>query len=141
MEHLLQLDPVRIEQVVFNLIDNAIRYTKAGGQVRVTVVETRGILEIQVTDNGIGISETDLPHIWERFYRAEKSRSRTAGGSGLGLPIVKRIVELLGGTVQAQSTPGKGTSIRLRMPAVHAKDLLKRNEKHGNSIDSKEERE
>lgn len=114
--HQLKVDPIRLEQVVFNLIDNAIRYSNHHGVVNVTAVETAGMLEIQVTDNGPGIPEADLPHIWDRLYRVEKSRSRRAGGTGLGLAIVKQIVELHGGTVHAQSELNKGTSIRIRIP-------------------------
>lgn len=118
IEHRLMVDPIRLEQVLFNLMDNAVRYTKQRGTVRVTAVETAGVLEIQVTDDGPGIPEADLPHIWDRLYRVEKSRSRQSGGTGLGLAIVKQIVELHGGTVQAKSELNKGTSIRIRIPAV-----------------------
>lgn len=118
VEHNLEVDAIRLEQVVFNLIDNAIRYSGHQSLVRVTAVETAGILEVQVSDNGPGIPEADLPHIWDRLYRVEKSRSRQSGGTGLGLAIVKQIVELHGGTVQASSELNKGTSIRIRIPAI-----------------------
>jgi two-component system sensor histidine kinase BaeS len=124
IEQRLMVDPIRLEQVVFNLMDNAIRYTPPHGTVQITAVERGGILEIQVTDNGPGIPEVDLPHVWNRLYRVDKSRSRGAGGAGIGLAIVKQITELHGGSVTAQSTLGTGTSIRVRMPAVPANQVL-----------------
>ncbi|QQE79809.1 cell wall metabolism sensor histidine kinase WalK [Alicyclobacillus sp. SO9] len=118
--HRLRVDALRLEQVVFNLVDNAVRYAPADGLVRVTAVEEGGILEIQVSDNGPGIPEEDLPHIFDRLYRVDKSRSRNSGGTGLGLAIVKQIAELHGGSVHAQSSLNHGTSIRVRIPAIKA---------------------
>ncbi|MEA3209371.1 MAG: two-component system, OmpR family, phosphate regulon sensor histidine kinase PhoR [Chthoniobacter sp.] len=112
----LEADPRRLEQVVTNLLENAIKYTEEGGQIRITAVAIGEEIELRVADTGIGIPPADLPHIFERFYRADKSRTREHGGTGLGLSIVKHIVQIHGGSVKAESTYGKGTVISLRLP-------------------------
>lgn len=110
------VDPDRIEQVMFNLLDNAIRYTGTDGVIWIRMSQSGGVLEVAVTDTGIGIPKDELPHIWDRLYRVEKSRSRERGGTGLGLAIVKQIVELHGGTVWAESTDQVGTTIAFTIP-------------------------
>ncbi|OPG16119.1 sensor histidine kinase [Ferroacidibacillus organovorans] len=112
-------DPVRLEQALINVLDNAVRYTLSGGMVSVAVAQEGDFLLLQVSDTGIGIPREELPYIWERLYRVEKSRSRGGGGSGLGLAIVKQIVESHGGYVSAKSEEGKGTVITLGVP-LHA---------------------
>lgn len=112
----LRADRLRLEQVFNNLLDNAVKYTDAGGQVAVRARATDGHVEFRVEDSGRGIPPTDLPHIFERFYRADKARSREQGGTGLGLSIVKHIVQSHGGTVAAESTYAKGTAIIVRLP-------------------------
>lgn len=112
----LEADEFRVEQVLNNLLDNALKYTPEQGSVTLAAREENGGIEIRVTDNGIGIPPRDLPHIFERFYRVEKARSRENGGTGLGLSIVKHIMALHGGTVEAQSALGKGTSVILHFP-------------------------
>jgi two-component system, OmpR family, phosphate regulon sensor histidine kinase PhoR len=102
-------DPGRLEQVFLNLLDNAIKYTPAGGLVTVAARAEEGGVRIAVKDTGIGIPSRDLPRIFERFYRVDAARSRDEGGTGLGLSIVKHIVQLLGGTVSAESS-GQGSS-------------------------------
>ncbi|MDB6172209.1 MAG: hypothetical protein JWL59_1520 [Chthoniobacteraceae bacterium] len=119
---LLVADALRIEQVMSNLVDNAIKYTPAGGHVYVRATESAGVLELRVEDNGVGVLPVDLPHIFERFYRADKARSREQGGTGLGLSIVKHIVQTHMGTVTAESTFGKGTTIILRFPLRQLED-------------------
>ena len=94
-------------ELVYNLMDNAIRYNKEGGSVR---VETKG-RTLTVEDTGIGIPEEHIPHIFERFYRVDKSRSKQTGGTGLGLAIVKHIAEKYGAKIQLESEVGKGTEI------------------------------
>jgi len=106
----LEIDPDRIGQVFLNLLSNAERHTPAGGQITVTVQQTQTELQISVADTGPGIAPEDLPYIFERFYRADKSRSRQSGGSGLGLAIAKQLVEAHGGKIWAQSPPGQGTT-------------------------------
>lgn len=113
---LLSADPDRLDQVVANLLDNAIRFNRPAGQVVLSATAKEGFLEVQVQDTGLGIPAEDLPYIWERFHRVDKSRARGQGGTGLGLAIVKRIVEAHGGTVTAESVLNEGTTIRLRLP-------------------------
>jgi two-component system phosphate regulon sensor histidine kinase PhoR len=109
-------DRLRMEQVLNNLIGNAIKYANQGGHVVVRVRRAGEALDLRVEDDGMGIPPADLPHIFERFYRADKARTREQGGTGLGLSIVKHIVQSHGGSVRAESTYGKGTSIILQLP-------------------------
>ena len=111
-------DVFRLEQVIGNLIDNAIKYTNSGGRVTVRAAAADSGVEIRVEDTGLGIPTADLPRIFERFYRADKGRSREHGGTGLGLSIVKHIVLAHGGTVRAESEHGKGTRIILTLPKI-----------------------
>lgn len=121
----------RIAQVLSNLMTNALRHTPEGGQITLgaTIIEKadpgkpsgtarKSWVEVTVSDTGIGIPPEDLPHIFERFWRSEKSRSRASGGSGLGLSIAKHLVELHGGTITAESTPGKGSTFRFILPVA-----------------------
>ena len=101
-----------LSEMLYNLMDNAIRYNKEGGSVLVTV--RPGL--VSVKDTGIGIPPEHLPHIFERFYRVDKSRSKETGGTGLGLAIVKHIAEKYGASVEVESTPGEGTEIKLKFP-------------------------
>ena len=112
----LMADQLRIEQVVHNLLENAVKYTDPNGCITLRATAAEGMVELRVEDTGIGIPPGDLPHIFERFYRADKARTREQGGTGLGLSIVKHIVHLHGGTVSAESKYGKGTAIILRLP-------------------------
>ena len=99
----------RLEQVLFNLLDNAIKFTPEGGRVTAEVSESGGDITICVADTGRGIPELSLPHVFERFYRVERARSREDGGTGLGLSIVKHIVQSNGGRVWAESRVGEGS--------------------------------
>lgn len=112
----VQVDRFRFEQVMHNLFDNAFKYTPIEGQIRVRSSRVGGHIEISVEDNGAGIPEEDLPHIFERFYRVDKARTRKYGGTGLGLSIVKNIIALHGGSVRAESTLGMSTRIILTFP-------------------------
>ena len=106
-----------IEELVYNLIENAIKYNKSGGTVTVSLTKDDQFLSLTVKDTGIGIPKEDLPHIFERFYRADKSRSRTTiEGTGLGLAIVKHIAEYHHALLDVKSTPGEGTAISVRFP-------------------------
>ena len=103
-------DRRRITEVLGNLIGNSIKYGKKNGKTTVSFVDTGDSILVDVSDNGIGIAEEDLPRIFERFYRVDKSRSRDSGGTGLGLSIVKHIIQAHNQTINVRSKPGKGTS-------------------------------
>ena len=111
-------DAGRLEQIVTNLLENALRYTEPGGTVvlRVDAVEDRAVLEVE--DSGIGIPADDLRHIYTRFWRGEKSRSRSTGGAGIGLAIVRELVRAHDGTIEVESTAGQGTRFRVMLAAV-----------------------
>ena len=113
---MISADAFRLEQVMGNLIENAIKYTNNGGNVTVRAAAAGDGVEIRVKDTGLGIPAADVPRIFERFYRADKGRSREHGGTGLGLSIVKHIVLAHGGCVHAESDYGRGTSIVFRLP-------------------------
>src|SRR6266576_1437111 len=103
----------RLHEVLYNLLDNALKYSREKGEIRLRAAQHGPEIVLSVTDNGIGINKDDLPRIFERFYRADKARSRELGGTGLGLAIVKHIAQLHGGRVEAESALGKGTTIRV----------------------------
>ena len=107
-------DPYRLEQVFFNLIENAIKYTDEG-EVRIKVSKEGEYIKIIIEDTGIGIARKELPKIWDRFYRVEKSRARKTGGSGLGLFLVKEIIQLHEGKIEINSKEGKGTIVTIRL--------------------------
>lgn len=109
-------DSVKLQQVVYNVIDNAIKYTPRGGEVHASISRAGKRAIIRVADTGIGIPADDLPHVFDRFYRVDKARSRATGGTGLGLSIVKQIVMLHGGTISASSEEGKGTTFTIELP-------------------------
>jgi two-component system OmpR family sensor kinase len=103
-------------QVVLNLLDNAVKYTESGGKVGASVAHVNEAVVVKVKDNGIGIAAEELPHIFDRFYRTDKSRSRATGGSGLGLALVREIVEAHGGRVWVESAPDIGTEVTFHLP-------------------------
>ncbi|GAB2507488.1 sensor histidine kinase [Nocardiopsis aegyptia] len=115
-EVVLRADPTRLAQAVGNLVGNALRHTPAPGTVTVRARREGSDAVIEVADTGAGISPEDLPQVFERFWRAEKSRSRQTGGSGLGLAIVRNLAEVHGGTVTAESALGVGSTFTLRLP-------------------------
>lgn len=110
------MDGAKMRQVVENLLSNALRYTDPGGSVTVSMRGAEKEITICVADTGIGIAAKDLPYIFERFYRTDVSRARTSGGIGIGLAIVKAIVEAHGGTIEVESEPGKGSRFTVRIP-------------------------
>ena len=112
------VDRHRIREMLLNLVTNAIKYTPRGGQVALRLTEENGEAVITVRDSGIGIAPGDLPHIFERFWRADPARSRTGDrpGVGLGLAITKWIAEAHGGSITVQSRPGRGSVFTVRLP-------------------------
>jgi two-component system phosphate regulon sensor histidine kinase PhoR len=114
----LRADGTRLEEVLHNLLDNAVKFSHENGQIRLRATRCGSNVVLSVADNGIGISKEHLPRIFERFYRADKARSRELGGTGLGLAIVKHIAQLHGGRVEAESELGSGTADRVVLPEV-----------------------
>jgi heavy metal sensor kinase len=112
----VQGDRARLKQVVVNLLDNAIKYTPSGGRVALNVRPEGGFAVLEVSDNGPGIPAEALAHVFKRFYRVDGSRSREQGGAGLGLSIVKSICSAHGALVEVRSTPGEGSTFRIRQP-------------------------
>ncbi|WP_433455735.1 sensor histidine kinase [Streptomyces sp. CA-142005] len=114
----LDADPVRMRQALGNLVSNALRHTPADGTVTLAARRDGDDVVLTVSDTGSGIAPEDLPHVFDRFWRAEKSRSRRTGGSGLGLPIVRHLLAAHDGTAEAASEPGQGAVFTLRLPAA-----------------------
>ncbi|MFO3796425.1 MAG: sensor histidine kinase [Anaerolineales bacterium] len=118
----VQVNAEELRIILRNLLDNATKYTQEGGKIRLQARSEAGNVLVTVQDNGPGISEEALPHIFERFYRGDKSRSRSAqGGSGLGLSLVKELVQLNNGQIEVKSAPGQGSTFTLRFPVVEEK--------------------
>lgn len=111
-------DADRLQQVLYNLLENAMRYTEPGGEIRVRLTSAPAEAMIAVSDTGVGIPEADLPFVFERFFRSDRARRAYSGGSGLGLSIVRWIVEAHKGTVEVESPPGRGTTFAVRLPLV-----------------------
>jgi signal transduction histidine kinase len=130
---LLNVDADRMSQAIGNLVSNALRYTPPGGRIGVkafvavstsAAVNGRQPVVIEVSDTGPGIAPEDLPHVFDRFYRADKSRSRASGGSGIGLAIVKQLVEAHGGQVGVVSERDKGTTFTVTLPVIKTKPIV-----------------
>ncbi|MGH7567945.1 MAG: sensor histidine kinase, partial [Gemmatimonadales bacterium] len=115
---ILQVDRSRIRQLILNLVENAVKYTPRGGNVRVELSQADGRVTLTVADTGVGIAAGDLPHVFDRFWRADSARTRTGErpGAGLGLAICKWIAEAHGGAIEAQSRPGRGTTFTVTLP-------------------------
>lgn len=110
------LDPQRTEQVIGNLIGNALRFTPSSGKVWLVLEKTSAAITLSICDNGPGIPEADLPYIFNRFWRKDKSRARHTGGSGLGLAIAKQLIEAQGGNISAENLPGGGLKVKVTVP-------------------------
>lgn len=114
-----EVDPSKLQQVMYNLTENAIKYTPEGGTITVSLSQTATQAVFAVSDTGVGISEEDLVHIFDRFYRVDKARSRETGGTGLGLSIVRQLVTLHGGQIAVESEIGRGTTFTVTLPIAH----------------------
>ncbi|GAC1687416.1 MAG: hypothetical protein NVS9B9_09510 [Ktedonobacteraceae bacterium] len=110
-----------LEQALLVLLDNAIKYNRPGGQVTVRTSVHDGKAHLEVCDTGIGIAAEHLPHLYERFYRVDKARSREAGGTGLGLSIAQHIAAIHDGTLTLSSIPNQGTTVTLLLPLAQSK--------------------
>ena len=118
LPHYVFADAGRLQQVLHNLLENSLRYTEAGGRIVVRVFSLPGEACISVSDTGVGIPENDLPYVFERFYRSKRSRAANPGGSGLGLSIVRWIVDAHKGKVTVESQVGRGATFTVRLPVV-----------------------
>jgi len=116
---LVEGDRARMKQVIVNLLDNAIKYTPSGGRVRLRIADEGSLAVLEVADDGMGIPQDALPHVFKRFYRVDESRSREQGGAGLGLSIVKSICTAHGARVDVASTPGRGSLFRITQSLVN----------------------
>jgi signal transduction histidine kinase len=114
----VNVDPDRMAQVLVNLLDNALRYTPSGGTISLSASQIPVGVQIMVVDSGPGIPPEDLSHVFERFYRADKSRQREQGGTGLGLAITRSLVESQGGRIRVESLPGEGAAFIIELPEV-----------------------
>ena len=112
------VDPGRMQQVLHNLLENSMRYTPPGGRVHVRLTTAPQEARIEISDTGVGIPEADLPFVFERFFRSDRARRAYTGGSGLGLSIVRWIVEAHKGQVEIASQPDKGTTVTVRLPLI-----------------------
>jgi two-component system phosphate regulon sensor histidine kinase PhoR len=110
----VRADAERIEQVLINLLHNAVKFTPSGGEIEVSARKEGGWVQFSVRDTGVGIQPEDLPRVFERFYKADQSRS--GGGTGLGLSIARHTVEAHGGRIWAESLPGKGSTFSFTLP-------------------------
>jgi len=115
-ELFLSMDASLFEQALVNLLDNAIKYSDRGKDIRIDASRIENEAVISVIDEGCGIPREHLPRIFERFYRVDKARSRESGGTGLGLAIVKHIVQAHSGRISVESVPGKGSTFRIHLP-------------------------
>ncbi len=115
---IIEADAERIGQVIRNLLNNAMTHTPAGGEIIVTAATSASDVQVSVRDTGVGIATEHLPYIFERFFRTDRSRTRATGGAGLGLTIVKQLVQGHGGRVWAESTPGVGSVFTFTLPVV-----------------------
>lgn len=120
---ILRADGDQLRQVIVNLISNAIKYTDPGGRITVSALPEGEQLRFSVADTGVGVAPEDLPHLFEHLYRTDRSRTRNTGGSGIGLSVVRAIVEAHGGTVFAESTLGEGSTFTVLLPTGHMEHI------------------
>jgi signal transduction histidine kinase len=123
----VMVDPTRLEQALHNLLHNALRHTAPGGIVALVVAEEKESVIIQIKDTGEGIAPEDLPHIWQRFYQSESARNGANSGVGLGLALVKELIEAMNGSVAVESTMGEGSCFTIRLPRTCVEATLPHN--------------
>jgi len=133
----IDADATRIEQVTNNLLTNAVKYTPAGGAIELRVSAEDGHAVLRVKDSGVGIAPNLLPHIFDLFVQGERTLDRRAGGLGIGLTLVRRLVQLHGGTIEARSTPGQGSEFTVRLPAIEPPRRVPREREAGGVPDSR----
>jgi two-component system, OmpR family, phosphate regulon sensor histidine kinase PhoR len=112
----VEVDKARIRQVIVNLVHNAIKFTGPGGKITIATEADDGSVTVSVSDTGVGIANSDLPHVFERFYKGDRARSGGGGGTGMGLAIARHVIEAHGGTVRAQSEEGRGSTFSFSLP-------------------------
>jgi signal transduction histidine kinase len=117
---LVDIDPRRVGQVLRNLLDNGLTHTPVGGEISIAAYAGDEWVEVSVRDTGAGIADDDLPYVFERFYRADKSRARATGGAGLGLSIAKQLIKAHGGRIEVESEIGRGTQFTFTLPAAES---------------------
>jgi PAS domain S-box-containing protein len=117
------VDPNRIREVIQNLVDNAIKYTAQGG-ITIALTGDSSIVQVQIRDTGVGIPEEDIPHLFQKFYRVDNSMTRSVGGTGLGLFIAKKIIELYNGRIWVESQVGKGSTFFINLPRLTTEQAL-----------------
>jgi len=127
------LDPNRLREVLQNLIDNAIKYTPEG-TITVALTGDNNVVQIQVSDSGTGIAEEDIPHLFQKFYRADSSMTRTIGGTGLGLYISRKIIEMYNGRIWVESQLGKGSTFFINLPRLSAEQALSMQKNQANVV-------
>ncbi len=127
------IDPDRMREVITNIFDNAVKYTDEG-KITIAITGNQEVVQIKVTDTGPGIPAEDVPHLFQKFYRVDNTSTRATGGTGLGLFICKKIVELYNGTVWADSTLGKGTTFYINLPRLSSDRALQLKQKEGPTI-------
>jgi signal transduction histidine kinase len=110
------VDAIKFSRAIMNIVQNAINYTPVGGKITLGTAVEDGQMVVSITDTGIGIAKDHLPHVFERFFRVDSARAPTTGGSGLGLPISKRIIEAHHGSITVESSLGKGTTFEVKLP-------------------------
>ena len=120
---LVSIDRSRVQQVVQNLVENAISHTPKGGAISIVATVAADTLRVTVADSGDGIAAADLEHIFDRFYRVDPSRTRATGGAGLGLTIAKQLIEAHDGRLWAESTPGEGSRFIFELPVAYSTDF------------------
>jgi two-component system, OmpR family, sensor histidine kinase VicK len=120
----VKVDPDRLREVITNLFDNAVKYTDTG-KITVGITGNTEVVQFSITDTGHGIPKADIPHMFQKFYRVDNSSTRTIGGTGLGLFICRKIVELYNGRIWVESEEGKGSTFYINLPRIDTKQALR----------------